>query len=55
LLRSCGVPPQKFGGETPPLPQAGDGRQGQRKLHAYRADFHEPGERGVGQISNLPR
>ena len=23
LLRSCGVPPQKFGGETPLLPQAG--------------------------------
>jgi len=21
-MRSCGVPPQKFGGEPPPLPQA---------------------------------
>ncbi|MDP6360851.1 MAG: hypothetical protein QF473_37410, partial [Planctomycetota bacterium] len=37
MLRSCGVPPQKFGGETPPLLQAG-GFVGKKSTFIFRPE-----------------
>ena len=54
LLRSCGVPPQKFGGETPPLRQAGNrlalSRQPWSTVAVFALSFGEITHRIVGGI-----